>query len=424
MEQLTIELQKAVLVGVNMNHQPDFEYSMEELANLAGACDIQVVGRVTQNLSRLNTSHYIGTGKLQEITIMLNQQEANLVIFNDELSPSQLRNLEADLDCKVVDRTLLILHIFGQRAKTREAQLQVEVAELQYMLPRLVGLRESLGRQSGGVGTKNRGVGETKLELDRRRIEEKITAMSRELEALVAHRQIQRKKRKKTEIPVVSLVGYTNAGKSTVMNALVEKFTGSQEKFVFEKDMLFATLETSVRNIELEDNKEFLLTDTVGFVSKLPHHLVKAFRSTLEEVREADLLVHVVDFSNSEYEQHIHITNETLKAIGIEDIPMIYAYNKIDLKEDEIPESQDNSLYISAKGKQGLDELIAAIRGQVFRNYVKCEMLIPYHEGQHVSYLNEHAHVLATEYEEQGTKLVLECKQSDYQKFAQYVHQS
>ncbi|MBG9736750.1 GTPase HflX [Paenibacillus alvei] len=424
MEQLTIELQKAVLVGVNMNHQPDFDYSMEELANLAGACDIQIVGRVTQNLSRLHTSHYIGTGKLQEITMMLNQHEANLVIFNDELSPSQLRNLEADLDCKVVDRTLLILDIFGQRAKTREAQLQVEVAKLQYMLPRLVGLRESLGRQSGGVGTKNRGTGETKLELDRRRIEERITAMSRELEALVAHRQIQRKKRKKTEIPVVSLVGYTNAGKSTVMNALVEMFTGSQEKFVFEKDMLFATLETSVRNIELEDNKEFLLTDTVGFVGKLPHHLVKAFRSTLEEVREADLLVHVVDFSNSEYEQHIHITNETLKAIGVEEIPMIYAYNKIDLKEGEILESQDNSLYISAKGKQGLDELIAAIRGQVFRNYVKCEMLIPYHEGQHVSYLNEHAHVLATEYEEQGTKLVLECKQSDYQKFAQYVQPS
>ncbi|GAV10273.1 GTPase HflX [Paenibacillus sp. NAIST15-1] len=421
MEQLTIEPQKAVLVGVNMNHQPDFAYSMEELANLASACDVEVVGTVTQNLSRINTSHYIGTGKIQEITIMLKQQEANLVIFNDELSPSQLRNLEADLDCKVVDRTLLILDIFGQRAKTREAQLQVEVAELQYMLPRLVGLRESLGRQSGGIGTKNKGVGETKLELDRRRIEEKITAMSRELETLVAHRQIQRKKRKKTEIPVVSLVGYTNAGKSTVMNALVGKFTGSQDKFVFEKDMLFATLETSVRNIELEDKKEFLLTDTVGFVSRLPHHLVKAFRSTLEEVREADLLVHVVDFSNPEYEQHIHITNETLKAIGIEDIPMIYAFNKIDMKDGEIPESQDNSLYISAKGKQGLDELVTAIRGKVFRNYVKCEMLIPYHEGQYVSYLNEHAHVLATEYEEQGTKLVLECKQSDYQKFAQYV---
>lgn len=421
MEQLTIQPQKAVLAGVNLNHQPDFDYSMEELANLAAACGVEVVGVVTQNLSKVNTSHYIGTGKLQDVAIMLNQHEADMVIFNDELSPSQLRNLEKDLDCKVVDRTLLILDIFGDRAKTKEALLQVEVAELHYMLPRLVGLRESLGRQSGGVGTRNKGVGEKKLELDRRRIEERITALNKELETLVAHRQTQRKKRKKTELPVVSLVGYTNAGKSTVMNTLVELFTDSKDKFVFEKDMLFATLDTSVRSIDLEDNKTFLLTDTVGFVSKLPHHLVKAFRSTLEEVKEADLLVHVVDFSNPEYEQHIRITNETLKAIGIEGIPMIYAYNKIDLKEGAIPESQDSSIYMAAKRKQGIDELIAAIRAHVFKDYVKCEMLIPYDQGQHVSYLNEHANVLATEYEELGTKLTLECRQSDYQKFAQYV---
>ncbi|GAC41232.1 GTPase [Paenibacillus popilliae ATCC 14706] len=397
---------------------------MEELANLAAACGAEVVGVVTQNLNKVNTSHYIGTGKLQEVTIMLNQHEANIVIFNDELSPSQLRNLEKDLDCKVVDRTLLILDIFGERAKTKEAQLQVEVAELQYMLPRLVGLRESLGRQSGGVGTKNKGTGEKKLELDRRRIEERITALNKELEALVAHRQTQRKRRKKTELPVVSLVGYTNAGKSTVMNTLVEQFTDSKDKFVFEQDMLFATLDTSVRSIELEDNKAFLLTDTVGFVSKLPHHLVKAFRSTLEEVKEADLLVHVVDFSNPEYEQQIRITNETLKAIGIEEIPMIYAYNKIDLKEGVIPESQNSSIYMAAKRKQGIDELLAAIRAHVFKDYVTCEMLIPYDQGQHVSYLNEHANVLATAYEELGTKLTLECRQSDYQKFTQYVYEA
>lgn len=424
MEQLTIQPQKAVLAGVNLNHHPDFDYSMEELANLAAACGAEVVGVVTQNLNKVNTSHYIGTGKLQEVTMMLNQHEANMVIFNDELSPSQLRNLEKDLDCKVVDRTLLILDIFGERAKTKEAQLQVEVAELQYMLPRLVGLRESLGRQSGGVGTKNKGVGEKKLELDRRRIEERITALNKELEALVAHRQTQRKKRKKTELPVVSLVGYTNAGKSTVMNTLVEQFTDSKDKFVFEQDMLFATLDTSVRSIELEDNKTFLLTDTVGFVSKLPHHLVKAFRSTLEEVKEADLLVHVVDFSNPEYEQQIRITNETLRAIGIEEIPMIYAYNKIDLKEGVIPESQNSSIYMAAKRKQGIDELLAAIRAHVFKDYVTCEMLIPHDQGQHVSYLNEHANVLATAYEELGTKLTLECRQSDYQKFTQYVYKA
>ncbi|WP_019419595.1 GTPase HflX [Paenibacillus sp. OSY-SE] len=421
MEQLTVEPQKAILAGVNLNHQPDFEYSMEELANLAAACDVEVAGVVTQNLSRVNTSHYIGTGKLQDVRALMELHQANMVIFNDELSPSQIRNLESDLDCKVIDRTILILDIFGDRARTREAQLQVEVAELQYMLPRLVGLRESLGRQSGGVGTKNRGAGEKKLELDRRRIEEKINALNKELEVLVAHRQTQRKKRKKTEVPVVSLVGYTNAGKSTVMNALVELYTETKDKFVFEKDMLFATLETSVRNIELEDNKTFLLTDTVGFVSKLPHHLVKAFRSTLEEVKDSELLVHVVDFSNPEYEQHIRITNETLKAIGVEDIPMIYAYNKIDLKEGDIPQSQDNIVYTAAKQKQGIDELIGAIRERIFKDYVKCEMLIPYDQGQLVSYLNEHATILSTEYEEHGTKLTLECRQSDYSKYELYV---
>ncbi|MCY9516807.1 GTPase HflX [Paenibacillus apiarius] len=421
MEQLTVQPQKAIIAGVNLNHQPDFEYSMEELANLAAACDVEVAGIVTQNLSRVNTSHYMGTGKLQDVRALMELHQANMVIFNDELSPSQIRNLESDLDCKVIDRTILILDIFGERARTREAQLQVEVAELQYMLPRLVGLRESLGRQSGGVGTKNRGAGEKKLELDRRRIEEKINALNKELEVLVAHRQTQRKKRKKTEVPVVSLVGYTNAGKSTVMNALVELYTETKDKFVFEKDMLFATLETSVRNIELEDKKTFLLTDTVGFVSKLPHHLVKAFRSTLEEVKDSELLVHVVDFSNPEYEQHIRITNETLKAIGVEDIPMIYAYNKIDRREGDIPQSQDDIVYTAAKQKQGIDELIGAIRERIFKDYVTCEMLIPYDQGQLVSYLNEHATILATEYEEHGTKLTLECRQSDYSKYEQYV---
>ncbi|WP_028594763.1 GTPase HflX [Paenibacillus assamensis] len=421
MKELIEDQQKAVIVGVNLNHQADFEYSMEELVNLAAACNVEIVGSVIQNLSRVNTSHYIGTGKLEEVRAVVEQQDGNLVIFNDELSPSQIRNLEADLDCKVIDRTILILDIFGERARTREAQLQVEVAQLQYMLPRLVGLRESLGRQGGGVGTKNKGVGEKKLELDRRRIEEKISILSKELEVLVAHRQTQRKKRRKSEVPVVALVGYTNAGKSTVMNTMVELFTETKDKFVFEKDMLFATLETSVRNIELEDNKTFLLTDTVGFVSKLPHHLVKAFRSTLEEVKEADLLIHVVDFSNPEYEQHIRITNETLQAIGIEDIPMIYAYNKIDLREGDTPSTSESNIYMSAKKKLGVEELIRAIRQNVFKDYVRCEMLIPYDQGSAVSYLNQNATVIATSYEEEGTKLTLECRQSDYNKFLDYV---
>ncbi|PEZ02915.1 GTPase HflX [Bacillus sp. AFS018417] len=414
-------VQKAILVGVNLNSQSDFEYSMEELANLAEACDVEVIGQVTQNLHRVNPSHYIGTGKIEEVSAFVKEADANLVIFNDELSPSQIRNLEADIDCKVIDRTILILDIFAQRAKTKEAQLQVEVAHLQYMMPRLIGLRESLGRQSGGVGTRNKGVGEKKLELDRRKIEEQIAALNKELEALTLHRQTQRKQRKKNEIPVVSLVGYTNAGKSTTMNAMLEMFNGSAEKQVFEKDMLFATLETAVRNIQLPDNKSFLLTDTVGFVSKLPHHLVKAFRSTLEEVAEADLLIHVVDYANPNYEHLIDITNQTLKQIGVENIPTIYAYNKADVMDIEIPKVQDNRVYLSAKQKVGMDELVQMIRTQIYQDFIQCEMLIPYDQGQLISYFNEHAHVLSTDYENEGTKITVECKTSDFEKYKKYV---
>ncbi|QDD83048.1 GTPase HflX [Bacillus cereus] len=414
-------LQRAVLVGVNVGNEDDFAYSMEELTNLAEACDVEVIGQVTQNLQRVNPSHYIGKGKIEEVAAYVQEIDANMVIFNDELSPSQIRNLEEDLDCKVIDRTILILDIFAQRAKTKEAQLQVEVAHLQYMMPRLIGLRESLGRQSGGVGTKNKGVGEKKLELDRRKIEEQISVLNKDLEALVAQRQTQRKQRKKNEIPVVALVGYTNAGKSTTMNAMLEIYNGTEEKQVFEKDMLFATLETSVRNIDLPDNKSFLLTDTVGFVSKLPHHLVKAFRSTLEEVAEADLLIHVVDYANPNYEQLIDITNETLKKIGVENIPTIYAYNKSDMVDVEIPKLQEDRVYLSAKKHVGIEELVEMIRSHIYKEYTKCEMLIPYDQGQVVSYFNNHAHVLSTSYENEGTKLEVECKTSDYEKYKRFA---
>lgn len=419
------QVQRSILVGVNLNQQSnyDFDYSMLELGNLAEACEVEVIGQVTQNLEKVNPSHYIGTGKIDEVKELLTMLDGNLVVFNDELSPSQIRNLERDLDCKVIDRTLLILDIFAERAKTREAQLQVEVAKLQYMLPRLVGLRESLGRQSGGVGTKNKGAGETRLELDRRRIEDKITALRRELDTVVAHRQVQRKQRKKNDLPVVSLVGYTNAGKSTVMNAMMNRFNPDSGKQVFEKDMLFATLDTSVREVPLPDNKSFLLTDTVGFVSKLPHHLVKAFRSTLEEVAEADLLIHVVDYANENREELIRITNDTLEDIGIRDIPVVYAYNKSDLIEMAIPKVEGEHIYMSAKRGIGIEELVKLVRSHIFKDYVKCEMLIPYDMGQLVSYMNEHAHVEAAEYEETGTKLTLECKVSDYNKYQQYVVQ-
>ncbi|WP_010277463.1 GTPase HflX [Paenibacillus senegalensis] len=415
-------MRKAILVGVRIDDEVEsFEHSMEELANLAAACDIKGVGQVTQTLERVNPSHYIGKGKAMEVKELAAAEEAEIVLFNDELSPSQIRNLEADLDCMVIDRTMLILDIFAERAKTREAQLQVEIAELQYQLPRLVGLRESLGRQGGGAGLKNRGAGETKLELDRRRIEEKITVLSKQLEELVAQRQVQRKQRHKQALPSAALVGYTNAGKSTLMNAMMEVFEPAKIKQVFEKDMLFATLETSVRSITLPDNKSLLLTDTVGFVSKLPHHLVKAFRSTLEEVAEADLLIHVVDCSNPHYKEMMEITERTLAEIGVKDIPILYAYNKADRLEMSIPKVVEEGVYLSARQRIGIKELTASIRERLYRDYVSCELIIPYQHGEIVSYFNERANVLETVYEEEGTRLVLECRASDRDKYKEYL---
>ena len=422
-KEVDVLIEKAILVGVNLRNDAHFDYSMEELQNLAEALNVEVVGIVTQNLERVTPSHYVGTGKIEEIKNFYEEAQANLVIFNDELSPSQIRNLERDLATKVIDRTMLILDIFGRRAKTREAQMQVELAQLQYMLPRLVGLHASLSRQGGGTGGgfKNRGAGETKLELDRRKIEDQIAKIKKDLEQVKDQRETQRKQRRKNALPVVSIVGYTNTGKSTIMNQLLAEIGQEEHKQVFEKDMLFATLETSVRQIELPDKKTFLLTDTVGFVSKLPHHLVKAFRSTLEEARDADLLLHVVDVSNSEHGFMMDVTNETLKAVGVEGIPTIYVYNKADLAQVPYPVVSGDNIWVSAKQGVGLEELIQLVRQHIFSHYVTCEMLIPYDQGNIVSYLNEHASVSNTAYEEGGTLLSLEVKEADYAKYQQYV---
>ncbi len=414
------EKQKAIVVGVDLKGNGEFEESMKELINLAEACEMEVVCQVTQNLDRINTAHYVGTGKLEEIVPLIKEKDAGTVIFNDELSLTQIRNLEKVLDCRVIDRTFLILEIFSRRAKTKEAQLQVEIATLEYMLPRLTGLGKSLGHQGGGSGLRNRGSGETKIELGRRKIEDRINRLENELEELVAQRKVQRKKRNKREIPIVALVGYTNAGKSTIMNYMLDMYDKSEEKKVLEKDMLFATLETAVRSIELPDNKEFLLTDTVGFISKLPHQLVKAFRSTLEEVTEADLLVHVVDYSNHMHKNHIKVTNHTLKELGAVNIPTIYAYNKVDLAEGDRQELDENGVYISAKYNKGMEELSNKIHEQIFANYISCELLIPYDKGSIVSYLNENANIRSTSYEEYGVMLSLECKNADYEKYKQY----
>lgn len=423
LKEVDVLLEKAILVGVNLRNDKHFEYSMEELTNLAEALNVEVLGVVTQNLERVTPSHYVGTGKIEEIKSLYEEAQANLVIFNDELSPSQIRNLERDLETKVIDRTMLILDIFGRRAKTREAQMQVELAQLQYMLPRLVGLHASLSRQGGGTGGgfKNRGAGETKLELDRRKIEDQISKIKKDLEQVKEQRETQRKQRRKNAVPVVSIVGYTNAGKSTIMNQLLAKIGQEDHKQVFEKDMLFATLETSVRYIELHDKKSFLLTDTVGFVSKLPHHLVKAFRSTLEEARDADLLLHVVDVSNAEHGFMMDVTNETLKAVGVEGIPTIYVYNKADLANVPYPVISGDNIWISAKQGNGLDELLQIIRQHIFSDYVTCKMLIPYEQGNVVSYLNENATIYETAYEEDGTLLKLEVKEADFAKYQPFV---
>ncbi|MBQ0138912.1 MAG: GTPase HflX [Kurthia sp.] len=415
--------ERAIIVGVNLKKDTHFEYSMEELANLAEALNVEVAGKITQNLERVTASHYVGTGKIEEIKALFEELDANLVIFDNELSPAQIRNLERDLECKVIDRTILILDIFARRAKTKEAQMQVEIAKLQYMLPRLIGLHNSLSRQGGGAGGgfANRGAGETKLELDRRKIEDQITKLRRDLEEIKEQRETQRKQRRKNNIPVVSLVGYTNAGKSTIMNQLLARTTEEEHKQVFEKDMLFATLETAVRQIDLEDNKKFLLTDTVGFVSKLPHHLVKAFRSTLEEARDADLLLHVVDASNEESEYMVEVTNNTLQAVGVEDVPTIYVYNKADRADIEYPVINQNRIWLSAKEDVGLDELITLIRKEIFADYETVSILVPYDKGELVSFLNEKSTILDTKYEEQGTLLKVELRAEHKSKFAEYI---
>lgn len=420
---MEVLIERAVLVGVHEQKDEHFAYAMEELKNLAEAIEVEVVGEVTQNLERRNPSHYVGKGKIEEIRHFYEELDANLVIFNDELSPSQIRNMEQELQCKVIDRTMLILDIFARRARTSEARMQVELAQLQYMLPRLVGLRASLGRQGGGTGggLQNKGAGETKLELDRRKIEDQIAKLRRDLDHVKDQRETQRKQRKKSGTPVVSIVGYTNAGKSTLMNKLMMKIDVDSAKQVYEEDMLFATLDTSVRNVKLADNKQFMLTDTVGFVSRLPHHLVKAFRSTLEEARDANLLLHVVDVSNQEHSFMMEVTNDTLQAVGVENVPTLNVYNKADLAGIRYPEVSDDSIWLSARDGKGLDELIELIKKKIFEQYITCKLLIPFDRGDIVSYLNDKANVRSTEYDEEGTLMTVEMDIAERTRFEEFV---
>ena len=413
---------RGIIVGLNKDNQVDYTESMVELENLCEACDIQVVAHMVQNAKKINAKYYIGSGKLEELAYLRAVQEIDIVVFNNELSDSQIKNIEDEIGCRVIDRTVLILDIFGERAKTREAKLQVEVASLEYALPRLIGANENLGRQGGGVGTKNKGAGEKKLELDRRQVEEKIAALNKELEKLKGQRTTQRNKRRKSHLPTVALVGYTNAGKSTIMNRLVSQFNKGEEKLVFEKNMLFATLETSVRSIKLPDHRAFLLSDTVGFVSNLPHHLVKAFRSTLEEVCEADLLIHVVDLSSPHYKKQIEVTNETLKQIGAEHVPMIYVYNKVDLIDElEMDSIEQEGIKISAKQNRGMEALIETICEEIFAEYIKTQLFIPYKDLNLISKINEDCMVKGQAYKEEGVVLDIECMTTYADKYRDYT---
>lgn len=424
-------MDRALIVGMNTTTNLNtnqgkerFDLAMDEMVSLVKACNMEAVGRIAQNMESPNAATYIGSGKVQEIREMVRTLEADIVIFDNGLSPIQLRNLSRELNCPIMDRTTLILEIFSARARTREARLQVEVARLQYMLPRLVGLHDALSRQGGASGAmSNKGAGEKKLELDRRRLEQRLTSMRRELDEIVGERKTQRKKRTASGIPRVALVGYTNAGKSTIMNAMLSAYVGNEEKKVYEEDMLFATLDTTVRRITPPEQNAFLLSDTVGFISNLPHNLVKAFRSTLEEVREADLLIQVIDYSDENYREQIQVTEDTLKELGAADIPMIYVYNKADLcgmGEFATVQGSDK-LYMSARSRNGIDTLLTLITGKLSKGYKDCAFIIPYQRGDIVSYLNDHAVVHKTEYREDGVYVETNVSRIDASRYEEFL---
>ena len=426
---------RAVLVGLNTGiSASDFDRSMDELKELVKAIDIEAALTVTQSLPSPDRSTYIGSGKVEEIAASLDMFDIDLVVVDGALSPMQARNLEKALDTEVIDRTGLILQIFARRAKTREACLQVEFAQLQYMLPRLAHMRTSLSRQGGGSGRlSNKGSGEKQLELDRRRIEHRMAELRRDLEGIQKERDTQRGRRMRSGLPEVALVGYTNAGKSTILNGLIDLYgaTNAEDKQVFEKDMLFATLDTSVRKIEPKDHRPFLLTDTVGFISDLPHDLVKAFRSTIEEAKFADLLLQVIDFSDPEYRHHMEVTQQTLQEIGAGEIPVIYVFNKSDILKDEqmesgslpieFPRTGADRVYISAKDKESLDTLIEVIDKKFAEEETEVEMLLPYKEGAILGELNSRGLVRSSEYQEDGVLVKALLTAKDISKYQEYM---
>lgn len=419
------EKQKVILVGLNQTRKKesiDIEASMEELKELAEAAGAEVLAIATQNRPSIDATYYVGKGKVDEVKQLCESLDANMVIFNDELSGSQIRNLEDVLQVDVIDRTVLILDIFAQRACTKEGKLQVELAQLKYRLPRLIGLGRQLSQLGAGIGT--RGPGEQKLETDRRHILKRIDDIQGELNEVRKNREVQRERRTRSQLPIVALVGYTNAGKSTLMNSLLkmsQDYDSTREVYV--KDMLFATLDTSLRKLSFPDKLEFILTDTVGFVSKLPHALVDAFKATLEEVKYADLLIHVIDASNEEYNLQKDTTLNVLGELGADNKNIINVYNKIDkIVDTSLLPKGHNCIAISAKTSDNLDMLVERIREKIGPKTIEVNLLIPYDKGNFISSLHDDGVVIESKYVEEGIRVKANVEQTYYHKYQPFIY--
>lgn len=402
---------KAILVGVEYQYMNyDLDVSIKELKDLAYACDIEVKDIVVQKLSQISSQYYIGKGKVDEIRELL--EDGDIVIFNEELSPLQIKNLTDAFNVEVSDRSDLILRIFESRAQTKEAKLQVQIARLQYMLPRLAGMKEELYSQQGGSGF--RGRGEKQIELDRRVIHRQLVTARRELATIVKQRQTQRRLRKRNGQKVVCLVGYTNSGKSSLLNVFTNKK-------VFQEDMLFASLQTASRQVLLKGHYPIVMSDTVGFINQLPHHLVQAFRSTLEEVKEADLLLHVIDASSPYHEQQIETTKQVLESLGVKDTPVIYVYNKIDLNHYPFLQPQKPYIYTSIKDNVNIYELEDMVVQVLFKDYEVIEMIIPYDDGGVYQRLKQKYEVFKEEYLDNGIYISLFIDKREKYLYDKYI---
>ena len=398
-QEIEVIEEKVILVGVSEQEGDDAEDSVTELAELVKTAGATVVGTLIQKRETIHPGTYVGTGKVEEIALLIAQTGATGIVCDDELSPAQLRNLENMLDTKVMDRTLIILDIFAARATTSEGKIQVELAQLKYRLSRLSGLGKTMSRLGGGIGT--RGPGEKKLEIDRRLINDRIAQLNRELKEVVKHREITRAKRAKSEVPVVAIVGYTNAGKSTLLNHLTDAE-------VLEEDKLFATLDPTTRMLELDGHQQVLLTDTVGFIRKLPHHLIEAFKSTLEEAKYADYIFHVVDASNPQMDKQMHIVYETLDHLGVKNKKMVTLFNKMDQRTEEEPLQDfraDHILQISAANNQGLDEIKALLQEMLREDKVYIERVIPYAQAGIIQLVREKGELVSEEYVPEGIEI-------------------